>query len=321
MTQNSELRTLKPRVLIIDEIHPSIFPMLESIGMEADYRPDIKPVEVCEALVGFDGLIVRSKMRITADTLKYADKLKFVARAGAGVDNIDANALQERGIALIGANEGNRQAVGEFALGLLLSMMRNISRGDKQVREKVWLREENRGEEISGKTVGIIGYGNMGQSFAKLLSAFGCHILAYDRYAPEKIAAPAENVTLEELQQKADIVSLHIPYIKENLGFANDGFFSGFGKQIWFLNTSRGDVVDQAALVSYLEKGSIKGAALDVLENEKLHTLTEQQQKNFEYLTQANNVILTPHIAGWTHESYVKINEVLVEKIKALNLV
>ncbi|GAB3199726.1 D-3-phosphoglycerate dehydrogenase [Pontibacter aydingkolensis] len=306
------------KVLIIDEIHPSIFPMLESIGMMADYRPDIKPLDVCEALADFDGLIVRSKMRITADTLKYADKLKFIARAGAGVDNIDADALQERNIALIGANEGNRQAVGEFALGLLISLMRNIVRGDKQVRDKVWLREDNRGEEISGKTVGIIGYGNMGQSFARVLSGFGCRILAFDKYAPEKITEPAESVSLEQLQQDADIVSLHIPYIHENLNFANDAFFAGFQKPIWFLNTSRGDVADQNAVVEHLKTGSIKGAALDVLENEKLHTLTEKQLQTFGYLAQANNVILTPHIAGWTHESYVKINEVLVEKIKRL---
>ncbi|WP_299823461.1 NAD(P)-dependent oxidoreductase [uncultured Pontibacter sp.] len=306
------------QILIIDEIHPSIFPMLESIGMEADYRPAIKPEEVCEALTGFDGLIVRSKMRITADILTYADKLKFVARAGAGVDNIDADALQELNIALLGANEGNRQAVGEFALGLLIALMRNITRSDKQVRDKVWLREENRGEEINGKTVGIIGYGNMGQSLAKLLSGFGCRILAFDKYAPEKIVAPAQRVSLEQLQQEADIVSLHIPYIKENLGFADDAFFAGFRKPIWFLNTSRGDVADQAAIVKHLMAGSIKGAALDVLENEKLYTLTEQQLQNFNYLAQAGNVILTPHIAGWTHESYVKINEVLVDKIKSL---
>ena len=304
--------------MIIDEVHPSLFPMLESIGMEADYRPDIKPAEVCEALAGFDGLIVRSKMRITADTIRLADKLRFVARAGAGLDNIDAEALEERGIALIGANEGNRQAVGEHALGMLLSLMRNISRSDRQVRDKVWLREENRGEEISGKTVGIIGYGNMGQSFARLLSSFGCRILAYDRYAEEKITSPAERVSLEQLQAEADIVSLHIPYIPENRAFANDAFFSAFSKPIWFVNTSRGEVVDQAALVRHLQAGTLKGAALDVLENEKLHTLAEQQEQNFQYLATASSVVLTPHIAGWTHESYVKINEVLVEKIVRL---
>jgi D-3-phosphoglycerate dehydrogenase / 2-oxoglutarate reductase len=307
-----------PRILIIDEIHPSLFPMLEGIGIAYDYRPDIKPIDVCEALAGFEGLIVRSKMRITADTIKLADKLKFVARAGAGVDNIDAEALQAQGIALLGANEGNRQAVGEHALGMLLSLMRNITRGDRQVRGKVWLREENRGEEISGKTVGIIGYGNMGQSFARLLSAFGCRILAYDRYAEEKIGAPAEKVTLGELQVEADIVSLHIPYIPENRIFANHAFFGAFSKPIWFMNTSRGEVVDQDALVEHLRAGTLKGAALDVLENEKLHTLTEHQRQNFDYLVKADNVVLTPHIAGWTHESYVKINEVLVEKIARL---
>lgn len=304
------------RILIIDEIHPSIFPLLEGIGAEADYRPDIRPADVREALAGFDGLIVRSKMRITADTLALASQLKFVARAGAGLDNIDAQALQERGIALLGANEGNRQAVGEFSLGILLSLVRNISRSDSQVREKVWLREENRGEEISGKTVGVIGYGNMGQSFARLLSGFGCRLLAYDRFAPEKVCVPAQFASLEEIQAEADIISLHIPYIPENLSLANDAFFSGFRKPIWFLNTSRGDVVDQAALVQHLKSGKVKGAALDVLENEKLQTLTATQLENFSYLTSADNVVLTPHIAGWTHESYIKINEVLVEKIR-----
>ncbi|WP_235861479.1 NAD(P)-dependent oxidoreductase [Pontibacter flavimaris] len=305
-------------VLIIDEIHPSIFPMLESIGVEADYRPGIKPEEVREALQGFEGLIVRSKMHITAQTLELAQKLKYVARAGAGVDNIDQLALQERGIILLAANEGNSQAVGEFTVGLLVSLLRNISRSHRQVQQKVWLREENRGEEIFGKTVGIIGFGNMGQSLARTLAGFGCRLLAYDRFAPEKISGPVARVSLEQLQAEADIVSLHIPFILENLSFANEAFFSGFSKPVWFLNTSRGDVVDQQALVRHLKAGSIKGAALDVLENEKLHTLTAQQQQDFDYLASAPNVILTPHIAGWTHESYVKINEVLVQKVQQL---
>jgi D-3-phosphoglycerate dehydrogenase / 2-oxoglutarate reductase len=305
-------------VLIIDEMHPSIFPMLEAIGVKADYRPTIKPIEVCEALAGFDGLIVRSKMRITAETIKHADKLKFVARAGAGVDNIDANALEERGIALLAANEGNSQAVGEFTLGLLLSLTRNIVRSDHEVRSKVWLREENRGEQIGGKTVGIFGYGNMGQSFARLLQSFGCRILAYDKFAPEKVSVPAEQVPMEVIQAEADVVSFHIPYIPENYNFADNAFFSGFKKPVWFLNTSRGEVVDQDALVDHLKKGTLKGAALDVLENEKLHTLTEKQLASFNYLVQAPNVVLTPHIGGWTHESYIKINQVLTAKIKAL---
>ncbi|WP_161888324.1 NAD(P)-dependent oxidoreductase [Pontibacter russatus] len=306
------------RILIIDEMHPSLFPMLDEIGAEADYRPDIPPAEVRQALAGFDGLILRSKVRVTASTLELAERLKFVARAGAGLDNIDVQALQDRSIALLGANEGNRQAVGEFTLGLLLALVRHIVRGDRQVRDKLWVREPNRGEEISGKMIGIIGYGNMGQNFARVLGGFNCRILAYDCFAPEKVQPPAERVSLEELQAQAEVVSLHIPYIPENLGLANDAFFEAFRKPIWFLNTSRGDVVDQAALVRHLKSGKIKGAALDVLENEKLQTFTTAQQENFGYLTAADNVILTPHIAGWTHESYVKINEVLVGKIRQL---
>ncbi|AKD04121.1 NAD(P)-dependent oxidoreductase [Pontibacter korlensis] len=309
---------MSARILIIDELHPSMFPMLQSIGVEAIYKPEIKPVDVREALAGMDGLIVRSKMRITADVVAEAANLKFVARAGAGLDNIEVEKLEQMGIHVLGANEGNSQAVGEFTLGLLLSLMRNIPRSNSEVAQKVWLREENRGEEISGRTIGIIGFGNMGQSFARVLTGFGCRMLAYDRFAPEKINLPVERVPLEQIQEEADVISLHIPYIKENLHFANDSFFRSFSKSIWFLNTSRGDVVDQQALVNHLKAGSVKGAALDVLENEKLHTLTEQQQQEFEFLASAPNVILTPHIAGWTHESYVKINEVLVQKIQRL---
>ncbi|GHA56532.1 NAD(P)-dependent oxidoreductase [Pontibacter akesuensis] len=308
----------KPKVLIIDELHHSIFPLLESIGVEAVYEPNMAPIQVKEALVSMDGLIVRSKMRITPETVALADNLKFVARAGAGLDNIDVEQLEQQGIRVLGANEGNSQAVGEFTLGLLLSLLRNVSRSHSQVQNKVWLREENRGEELSGKTVGIIGFGNMGQSFARVLQGFNCRLLAYDRYAPEKVCAPVACVSLEELQAEADVVSLHIPYIANNLQFVDDTFFNVFRKPIWFLNTSRGDVVDQQALVNHLKSGRVKGAALDVLENEKLSTLTAQQQQTFGYLAAAPNVILTPHIAGWTHESYVKINEVLVQKIAQL---
>lgn len=306
------------RILIIDELHPSMFPMLQNLGVEAVYKPDIKPEEVKAALAGMNGLIVRSKMRITTDTVAQADKLKFVARAGAGLDNIEVEALEQMGIPVLGANEGNSQAVGEFTLGLLLSLLRNISHSHQQVQGKVWLREENRGEELHTQTVGIIGFGNMGQSFARVLAGFGCRVLAYDRFFPEKVSLPVERVSLEELQEEADVVSLHIPYIHENLRFADDAFFGAFRKPVWFLNTSRGDVVDQQALLQHLKSGAVKGAALDVLENEKLHTLTEQQQVDFSYLASAPNVILTPHIAGWTHESYIKINEVLVQKIQHL---
>ncbi|MFT2009345.1 NAD(P)-dependent oxidoreductase [Pontibacter sp. 13R65] len=304
------------RCLIIDEMHPSIFELLEAVGVSADYRPAIKPEEVPTALQEFDGLIVRSKMRITTETVAQAKHLKFVARAGAGLDNIEVEKLEQAGIPVLGANEGNREAVGEHALGMLLALMRNIARSDRQVREQVWLREANRGEEIGGKTVGIIGYGNMGQSFSRVLAGFGCRILAHDCYAPQKIGTPAIPATLEQIKEEADIVSLHIPYLPENRHFANEAFFTGFRKKIWFVNTARGEVTDQSALVRHLQQGTLKGAALDVLENEKLQTLTERQQQEFQYLCTSPNVVLTPHIAGWTHESYRKINEVLAAKIK-----
>ncbi|TXK33219.1 phosphoglycerate dehydrogenase [Pontibacter qinzhouensis] len=304
------------RCLIIDEMHPSILEMLEAIGVAADYRPEMQPAEVPAALEDVDGLIVRSKMRITTATVAKATRLRFVARAGAGLDNIEVEQLEQLGIKVLGANEGNREAVGEHALGMLLALVRNIARSDRQVRDKVWLREENRGEEIGGKTVGIIGYGNMGQSFSRVLSGVGCRILAYDCYAPQKIGTPAISATIEQLQTEADIVSLHIPYFAGNRHFADEAFFRGFAKPIWFINTARGEVVDQSALVRQLQQGKVKGAALDVLENEKLQTFSERQQQDFEYLQNASNVVLTPHIAGWTQESYKKINEVLAAKIK-----
>lgn len=302
--------------LIIDEMHPSILPLLAEIGVNASYQPGLKALDVPEALQGYEGLIVRSKLMITPAVLAKADKLQFIARAGAGVDNIDERVVTSGKVVLLNAAEGNRNAVGEHCVGLLLSLLRNIARSDRQVRNKVWLREENRGEEIGGKTVGLIGYGNMGQAFARCLSSFGCEVLAYDLTPDGKGNQYARFTQLEELYAKADVLSLHIPLNERNYHFADEAFFRSFRKNIWFMNTARGEVVDQEALVRQLQSGKVKGAALDVLENEKPRTLTVHQLKNFTFLTQSPNVVLTPHIAGWTHESYRKINEVLVQKIK-----
>jgi D-3-phosphoglycerate dehydrogenase / 2-oxoglutarate reductase len=302
--------------LIIDEMHASILPMLKEIGVDAIYRPDIKTQEVPDAIQGFEGLIVRSKLKITPEVLQKADTLRFIARAGAGMDNIDPRVVDAGKITLLNASEGNRDAVGEHCVGLLLCLLRNIARADQQVRAKVWLREENRGYEIGGKTVGIIGYGNMGQAFARCLTSFNCQVLAHDLLPDGKEGPSARLTDLSEIFEKADILSLHIPLDEQNYHFADETFFESFRKNIWFLNTARGEVVDQEALVRQLQSGKVRGAALDVLENEKLGTLSEQQLTSFSYLTQSPNVILTPHIAGWTHESYRRINEVLVEKIK-----
>lgn len=305
-------------ILIIDLMHPSIVPMLREIGVNPDYQPEISVKELKEILPAYDGLVVRSKIAITADLLSSAKRLKIVARAGAGVDNIDEAALADKGIALINAPEGNADAVGEFTLGLLLSLFRNISKADKEVKNFCWQREENRGEEIMGKTIGIIGYGHMGRAFARRLSGFGCEVLAYDK--KDDLAADpfARLVPLTEIFQKADVLSFHIPYVPENRHLGNADFFRNFKKNIWLLNTARGEVLDQQAVVACLKTKKINGAALDVLENEKLSQLSKEQKEDFKYLSTANNVILTPHIGGWTHQSYIKINQVLVEKIKRL---
>ncbi|KAA9345624.1 NAD(P)-dependent oxidoreductase [Adhaeribacter soli] len=309
---------MKPFCLIIDQMHPGILPMLEKIGVEVSYRPDIKPDEVKAALAGVTILMVRSKLQITEDLLSKADSLKVIARAGAGIDNIDEAVLAARNIELINAPEGNRTAVGEFTLGLLLALFRNIVKADREVRNLKWLREPNRGEEIAGKTIGIIGYGNMGKSFARCLAGFDCRVLAYDTNPDCEYDAFGQKATLNEVFEAAEVLSLHIPYIPANYHFVNEQFLQHFQKPIWLLNTARGEVMDYRALVKGLKSGKIKGAALDVLENEKLAALTPEQQENFAWLSGAENVILTPHIAGWTHQSYRKINEVLVQKLQTV---
>ncbi|MDX5346346.1 MAG: NAD(P)-binding domain-containing protein [Hymenobacteraceae bacterium] len=302
--------------LIIDPMHSSIIPLLEEIGIQVSYQPEIKPDQVKSALPGFQGLIMRSKINITPQILSEAKDLKFIARAGAGVDNIDQEVLDLHKITLLNAPEGNRDAVGEHTVGLLLSLLHKIAKADKEVRNRIWNREENRGEELNGKTVAIFGYGNMGRAFARRLSGFGCTVIAYDRSDKQTPDEFAQLVSIPEIFEKSDIVSLHIPYTPENYHFANEAFLRSFKKPIRLINTARGEVLDYEALVKLLKSGKVIGAALDVMENEKLHTLTEPQLQTFEYLMQSPVTVLTPHVAGWTQESYLKINQVLVSKIK-----
>ena len=306
--------------LVIDEMHPSLQPLLQSIGVEVDYRPALTAAEVPAALAArpYEGLVVRSKLRVTADLLAHGPHLRYVARAGAGTDNIDEPAMAAAGVALLNAPEGNRDAMGEFAVGLLLALLRNIARADHEVRQGQWRREANRGEEIGGKTIGLLGYGHMARAFARRLGAFGCTVLAHDA-DPDCPADPyATLVPLANLQARADVLSLHIPYAPANHHFVKEAFLAAFAKPIWVLNTARGEVLDHAALVAGLRAGTVRGAALDVLDNEQLTRLSPAQQANFDFLKNAPNVVLTPHIGGWTHESYARINEVLAEKIRAL---
>ena len=307
------------RCLVVDEMHPSLLPMLAEIGVEGDYRPHLAATEIPAALAAhpYEGLLVRSKLRITAELLAHGPRLRYVARAGAGVDNIDEAALAAAGVALLNAPEGNRDAVGEYAVGLLLALLRNIPRADREVRQGQWQREANRGEEISGKTVGLLGYGHMGRAFGRRLSAFGCTVLAHDTDPNCPADDHAALVSLPELQARADVLSLHIPYSATNHQFVGEALLAGCARPLWLLNTARGEVLDHAALVRGLAAGRVRGAALDVLENERLGTLTPPQQATFDYLRSAPNVVLSPHVGGWTHQSYARINVVLVEKIRA----
>ncbi|AHJ98186.1 NAD(P)-dependent oxidoreductase [Hymenobacter swuensis] len=304
--------------LVIDEMHPSLPAYLEPLGVTLHYRPDLKAADVPAALAAhpYDGLLVRSKLRVTRELLAHGPHLRYVGRAGAGVDNIDEEALAAAGVTLLNAPEGNRDAVGEYAVGLLLALFRNIARADQEVRQGQWRREANRGEEIGGKTIGLLGYGHMGKAFARRLQAFDCTVLAHDHDPRVEPNHHATLVPLAELQQRAEVLSLHIPYSAANHHAVNEGFLAGFRQPLWLLNTARGEVLDHAAVVHCLQTGQLRGAALDVLENEKLTTLNPEQQARYEYLRTAPNVVLSPHVGGWSFQSYERINRVLAEKLR-----
>ncbi|GAA4387820.1 NAD(P)-dependent oxidoreductase [Hymenobacter koreensis] len=305
--------------LVIDEMHPTLKSLLKAEGVQIDYDPDLLPAEVPAALAEkpYEGLIVRSKVRITADLLRQGKHLRYVARAGAGIDNIDMHALEAAGITLLNAPEGNSQAVGEFTVGLLLALLRKVASADAEVRRRQWQREANRGYELSARTVGILGCGHMGQSFARCLRGFGCEVLGHDNNPQVQSTEYLSVVSLQELQERADVLSIHIPYSAENHAFVNEKVVSGFRQPFWLLNTARGEVLDHAALIKGMQQGQILGAALDVLENERLGALKPDQLARLEFLQAAPNVLFTPHVAGWTHESYQRINEVLARKIGA----
>ena len=310
----------RKKCLVVDPIHESLFPMLRDIGWEADIFPSLTRSEIRSKHEGYDGLIVRSKTIIDRDLLGEKPTIRFVGRAGAGLDNLDLRYLEEKKIKVIHAAEGNRDAVGEFTVGLLLSLMRFIPKADHEVKTKIWEREGNRGEEIKGKTVSIIGYGNMGQAFASRLAGFGCKILAYDKYKAGFATEFCQEVDMDRVFAETEILSLHIPLTTETRSMVNYDYLRHFKKDIILVNTARGEIIPLADLARALRQGKVRAAALDVLENEKLNEMTLIQQESFNYLRSKSNVIFTPHIAGWTVESHIKINVALVGKIKALDL-
>lgn len=305
------------KILIADQMHPSLFAMLDSQGWAYDYRPDFRRNDIISCLADYDGLMIRSKTRIDEELLTQATDLRFIARAGAGLDLIDDVATQRLGITLFHAGTGNRDAVAEHTVGMLLMLFNNLNRADREVRQAIWDREGNRGVELMGKTVGLIGYGNNGTATAQRLSGFGCRVLAYDKYRENYADQYAEEGTLADIQREADVLSLHIPLTELTRNLINESFIAGFQKPFYLINVSRGEIVNSAAVVQAMKDGKIPGACLDVLENEKLSQLTNPQQDSFDYFRSSPRTVLTPHIAGWSHESYVRINEVLVQQIAA----
>jgi D-3-phosphoglycerate dehydrogenase len=309
------------KILHIDSNNPILWQQLEDAGFEnhADFKSSKEEIEA--KIQDYNGIVIRSRFKIDKTFLDKATSLQFIARVGAGLESIDCDYAETKKIHLIAAPEGNRNAVAEHSLGVILSLFNNLNQADAEIKAGQWNRESNRGHELDGKTVGIIGYGNMGKAFAKKLRGFETEVIFYDIL--ENIGDEnARQVSLHELQQKADVLSLHLPWTPETDKMVNTNFIYDFAKPFWIVNTSRGKNIVTADLVAAMKSKKILGAGLDVLEYEKLSFETLFQDKNtpeaFQYLLEAKNVLLTPHIAGWTFESHERLAQVIVDKIKAL---
>lgn len=312
---------LKPnKVLIMDEVSSVLREGLAEMGVEVDYQPNITAKEVESVIHAYEGVIVRTKMEMNKSVLLKATQLKFIGRAGAGLDNIDTDYCDSRQIVYFNAGEANADAVGEHCLAMLLSLATQLQKADKEVRSLIWDRKGNTGWELKGKTVGIIGFGNTGKAVAQKLSGFGVRVLAYDKYLMNYGNAFAAQATMDELFEHSDIVTLHIPLTEETNQLVDDEWIARFRKPIVLLNLARGKVVQLESLIRALDVGKVKAAGLDVLENEKLKTWTDAELFQFKNLAQRNNIVFSPHVGGWTHESYEKIGEVLLRKIKELTI-
>lgn len=309
-----------PKILFIDSNHPVLHETLMQHGFQCDLFYDRPSDELKKLISQYDGIVIRSKFKITKEIIDSAPNLRCIGRVGAGMENMDLAYAESKGIACLNSPEGNRDAVAEHALGMLLMLFNKLNKADAEVRKGIWLREENRGIELCGKKVGIIGYGNMGKAFAQRLKGFEVNVLAYDKYKKGFGNDFVKEVPLEELFEKVDVLSLHIPLTKETEYLVNDAFINSFSKNIYLINTARGKCVDTKALVKGLQSGKVQGACLDVLEYEdisfeKLNEAFAAKTPGLEYLISSDKVVLSPHIAGWTKESHVKLAKFLAEKI------
>ena len=320
-TLNTQYLTPKINILHIDSNHPLLWKQLQEAGFDNQEDFTSSKEEIEAKIHDYQGIVIRSRFKIDKTFLDKATNMQFIARVGAGLESIDCEYALSKNIQLIAAPEGNRNAVGEHALGMLLSLFNNLNKADNEIKSGHWNRESNRVHELDGKTVGIIGYGNMGKSFAKKLRGFDTEVLCYDIL--ENVGdANAKQVSIKEFQETVDVVSLHIPWTLQTDKMINGAFINAFKKPFWLINTSRGKNVITADLVAALKTKKILGAGLDVLEYEKLSFESLFQDGNipeaFQYVLKADNVILTPHIAGWTFESHEKLAQVIVDKIKAI---
>ena len=307
------------KILHIDSNHPTLISTLKNNGYINDLDISSSKEEIIKIIKDYDGLILRSRFKIDKDFIDNASNLKFIARVGSGLENIDCNYAKSKNIEVISSPEGNSNAVGEHAMGLLLSLLNNINTSSNQVKEGLWFREKNRGFEIEGKTVAILGMGNTGKSFAKKISSFNCKVFFYD--IDEKIKSKyAKKSSLDFLYKNADIVSLHLPHTINNIDLFNKEFIQKFDKPFWLINTSRGKIVNTHDLVDALNEKKILGAGLDVIdiESSSFNNIEKGLNPYFNELINLKNVIITPHIAGWTFESNVKLSQIIIDKIKSL---
>lgn len=307
------------KILLLDSNHPILKKGLEKLGMQCDEDYTSSKKNIAGLIHQYDGIVIRSRFTIDKTFLDAAIKLKFIARVGAGLENIDIGYAEEKGIHLIAAPEGNRNSVGEHTLGMILSLFNKMNKADREVRQGIWLREDNRGQELDGKTIGIIGYGNAGKAFAKKLKGFDVSVICYDI----KRSVGDENckqVTLPTLKDHADVVSLHVPETALTVNMVNTKFIESFSKPFWLINTARGKNVVTKDLVNAIILGKILGAGLDVLEYEKTSFenlfLEDQMPAAFNFLIKSNKVLLSPHVAGWTVESKENLAQTIVDKIK-----